>query len=464
MKPDEPANQIIKTDKDFIKDITAASRFGVSPLLHLLLWSVFLFLVFAIAWANYATLDEVTRGEGKVIPSSQVQVIQNLEGGILAELLVSEGQKVSKGQTLAKLSDIRFSSESQESKLKYYELLTQIARLTAEVEEIPLSFPAEITRNAPGMVKSAQQLYDTRQRTLQSTLDVLDQQYRQRQQEVSEMKTKRNQLSTSYDLVKQELDMSEPLVAQGAFSEIELLRLKRTANDIQGDLNAMVFSIPRLESAIAEITQKKHQEKSRAGAEKKFGGHGLLMDTGELKAGNEEELKKATRLHTATHLLHAALRKVLDPPAGGEVQQAGSDITAERLRFDFTFPRKMTPEEIKQVEDMVNEAVQKDYKVTKEEMSYEDAVKSGAMAFFKLKYPNRVNVYTIGPESFDPELKTEGPVEGHNPSSSNFSGPPFSRELCGGPHVSHTGEIGHITITKEEAVSAGVRRIRAVVE
>ncbi|OGN17316.1 MAG: hypothetical protein A3E34_00880, partial [Candidatus Yanofskybacteria bacterium RIFCSPHIGHO2_12_FULL_43_11] len=209
---------------------------------------------------------------------------------------------------------------------------------------------------------------------------------------------------------------------------------------------------------------KKHQEKSRAGAEKKFGGHGLLMDTGELKAGNEEELKKATRLHTATHLLHAALRKVLDPPAGGEVQQAGSDITAERLRFDFTFPRKMTPEEIKQVEDMVNEAVQKDYKVTKEEMSYEDAVKSGAMAFFKLKYPNRVNVYTIGPESFDPELKTEGPVEGHNPSSSNFSGPPFSRELCGGPHVSHTGEIGHITITKEEAVSAGVRRIRAVVE
>jgi len=178
---------------------------------------------------------------------------------------------------------------------------------------------------------------------------------------------------------------------------------------------------------------KKHQEKSRAGAEKKFGGHGLLMDTGELKAGNEEELKKATRLHTATHLLHASLRKVL----GNEVHQAGSDITSERLRFDFTFPRKMTPEEIKQVEEIVNEAVQKDYPVTKEEMSYEDAIKSGAMAFFKLKYPPMVNVYSVGD---------------------------FSKELCGGPHVSHSAEIGRFKITKEEAVSAGVRRIRATVD
>jgi len=178
---------------------------------------------------------------------------------------------------------------------------------------------------------------------------------------------------------------------------------------------------------------RKHQEISRAGAEKKFGGHGLLMDTGELKAGNEEELKKATRLHTATHLLHASLRKVL----GNEVCQAGSDITPERLRFDFTFPRKMTPEEIKQVEDIVNEAVQKDYLVTKEEMSYEDAIKSGAMAFFKLKYPPIVSVYSVGD---------------------------FSKELCGGPHVFHSAEIGHVKITKEEAVSAGVRRIRAVLD
>jgi alanyl-tRNA synthetase len=178
---------------------------------------------------------------------------------------------------------------------------------------------------------------------------------------------------------------------------------------------------------------KKHQEKSRAGEKNKFGGHGLLLDTGELKAGNEEELKKATRLHTATHLLHAALRKIL----GDDVKQQGSDITPERLRFDFIFHRRLTSEELKQVEDMVNDAINKKLPVIKTEMSYEDAVNSGALAFFKLKYPERVNVYSIGN---------------------------FSKELCGGPHVSNTSEVGRFKITKEEAISAGVRRIRAVVE
>ncbi|MEK7506980.1 MAG: alanine--tRNA ligase [Patescibacteria group bacterium] len=176
---------------------------------------------------------------------------------------------------------------------------------------------------------------------------------------------------------------------------------------------------------------KQHQTKSRAGAEKKFGGHGLLPGTGELKAGNEAELKKATRLHTATHLLHAALRKVL----GNEVHQAGSDITAERLRFDFTFPRKLTETELKKVEDSVNEVISQDRPVTKEEMAFENALQTGALSFFGQKYPPRVNVYSVGD---------------------------FSKELCGGPHVSHTGEIGRVKIVKEEAVSAGMRRIRAV--
>ena len=178
---------------------------------------------------------------------------------------------------------------------------------------------------------------------------------------------------------------------------------------------------------------KEHQEKSRAGAEKKFGGHGLLLDTGELKAADEAELKIVTRLHTATHLLQAALRKIL----GDGVSQAGSDITAERLRFDFTFPRKMTPQEIKETEDLVNEVISRDMPVTKETLPQEEALKTGALHFFKIKYPPQVDVYTI-----------EG----------------FSKEFCGGPHVTHTGEIKGIKITKEEGVSAGVRRIRATVQ
>ena len=184
---------------------------------------------------------------------------------------------------------------------------------------------------------------------------------------------------------------------------------------------------------------EKHREASRAGREKKFGGHGLLLDTGELKAANEEELKIVTRLHTATHLLQAALRKVL----GDKVHQAGSDITAERLRFDFAFDRKLSEEEIKKVEDLINDVIERNLDMGYEELLYEDAVKTGALYFEKEKYPETVKVYS---------------------AVDSKSGEVFSRELCGGPHVAHTGELVHFKITKEESVGAGIRRIRAIVE
>ncbi|MBI2278560.1 MAG: alanine--tRNA ligase [Candidatus Brennerbacteria bacterium] len=180
----------------------------------------------------------------------------------------------------------------------------------------------------------------------------------------------------------------------------------------------------------------KHQEISRAGSVKKFGGHGLILNTGELKAGDEEELKKMTRLHTATHLLQKALREVL----GSEVAQRGSDITPERTRFDFSFPRKVEKEELEEAEELVNKKIKEDLPVNFKEMSKEEAEKTGALYFFKEKYPNRVKVYYVGHSLEDA----------------------WSKEFCGGPHVMHTGEIGRIKITKEKAVGVGVRRIRAI--
>ncbi|HEY4523808.1 MAG TPA: alanine--tRNA ligase-related protein [Candidatus Paceibacterota bacterium] len=182
---------------------------------------------------------------------------------------------------------------------------------------------------------------------------------------------------------------------------------------------------------------ERHQEISRAGQEKKFGGHGLLLNTGELKAGNEEELKIVTRLHTATHMLHRALREIL----GEEVHQAGSDITAERTRFDFTFPRKLTPEEVKGAEMLVNQKIEENLPMQKVVLPKTEAEKTGALYFFKEKYPDPVNVYFIGDD-----LENA-----------------WSKEFCGGPHVTHTGEIRGFKIIKEEAVSSGVRRIRGIV-
>jgi alanyl-tRNA synthetase len=171
---------------------------------------------------------------------------------------------------------------------------------------------------------------------------------------------------------------------------------------------------------------EKHQSISRAGAEKKFGGVG--KDAGE----------EGAKLHTATHLLHAALRKVL----GEHVQQMGSDINAERLRFDFKHFQKMSPEEIKQVEDLVNLKIRENLEVKKEEMDLDKALNSGAIAFFKEKYPDKVNVWTM-----------------FNPQTDEV----FSKEICAGPHVEKTSQLVSFKIIKEESSSAGVRRIKATV-
>ncbi|MFA6130687.1 MAG: alanine--tRNA ligase [Patescibacteria group bacterium] len=175
-----------------------------------------------------------------------------------------------------------------------------------------------------------------------------------------------------------------------------------------------------------------HQELSSQGSEKKF------------KGGLADASEETTRLHTATHLLHQALRMVL----GDGVAQKGSNITTERLRFDFSHGEKMTPEQITEVERIVNEQIEKAMPVICETMSVEEAEKSGAIGLFKEKYKtvgDQVKVYNVG-------------------NSSTSSEPPFSREICGGPHASNTKELGHFKILKEEASSAGIRRIKAILE
>ncbi|MBI4023196.1 alanine--tRNA ligase [Candidatus Berkelbacteria bacterium] len=198
----------------------------------------------------------------------------------------------------------------------------------------------------------------------------------------------------------------------------------------------IVHNQPAFEAAL-DRRLAKHREISGAGQEKKFGGHGLILDTGELKAGSEEEVAKVLRLHTATHLVQAGLRHVL----GEHVQQKGSDITPERLRFDFTHPEKLTPEQIAAVEAWVNDVVARDLPMQFVELPLEEAQRSGALHFFGHKYPSRVKVYFVG-ESLETAV---------------------SKEFCGGPHVERTGIIGTVKITKEQSAAAGVRRIKAIV-
>ncbi|MDX1535295.1 MAG: alanine--tRNA ligase [Candidatus Spechtbacterales bacterium] len=230
-----------------------------------------------------------------------------------------------------------------------------------------------------------------------------------------------------------ELNNMESINAEKAFKLYESFGLpyevtKEIAQDKAGKLNREDF-----EKAFDE-----HRAKSRAGQEAKFGGHGLILDTGELKARDKEELVKVTRLHTATHLLQASLRNTL----GDDVRQAGSDITAKRLRFDFTFDRRLEDEELQEVEDWVNDKIERKLDVQFKELPYEEAIESGALYFEREKYPNTVKVYSVLDED----------------------GKPVSKELCGGPHVANTSEMGKFKIIKQESVGAGVRRIRARLE
>lgn len=170
------------------------------------------------------------------------------------------------------------------------------------------------------------------------------------------------------------------------------------------------------------VAFSEHQKKSQAGAEQRF------------KGGMADNTEATTYLHTATHLLQAALRKVLDDK---DIAQKGSNITAERLRFDFSFPRKLTPEEVKAVEAAVNDIIARDMPISFQEMTVEQAKEAGAIGLFESRYAERVKVYSMGD---------------------------FSKEICGGPHAEHTGALGKFVIKKEEASSAGVRRIKAILE
>ena len=188
-----------------------------------------------------------------------------------------------------------------------------------------------------------------------------------------------------------------------------------------------------------ELAKKKGVELNKAEFDKVFDAHkqgSRTASAGMFKGGLADHSEVTTKLHTATHLLHKALRTVL----GTEVHQAGSNITPERLRFDYTYAGKPTSEQLKEIESMINDKIKEDLPVTKRIEDKKEAIASGAVAFFAEKYPDKVSVYIIG----------------KNPDKDWYS-----KELCGGPHVEHTGAIGGVTIFKDESLGSGTRRIYA---
>jgi adhesin transport system membrane fusion protein len=235
--------------------IRARSVRGQQWLLWVILLCVFVFLV----WAYFAVLDEVVRGSGKVIPSSQVQVVQNLEGGIVEQIHVAEGDLVEPDQVLLVIDDTRFDSSLQESRLRTLSLQAKSLRLKAEADGLGAlpALPAEILEALPEIAEQERKLFEERGTELAANHAILAEQIVQKRQAIAELVSRSRRLERSLALSEQELKVTRPLREQGAVSEVEILRLQRQVNDLRGDLDEAKLGIPRLEAELAEAEQRR---------------------------------------------------------------------------------------------------------------------------------------------------------------------------------------------------------------
>ncbi len=229
----------------------------------IILWLTFLLFIIATVWAYYSEVEEVTRGFGKVVPSRQLQKIQNLEGGILSEVMVRVGDIVEEGQLLLRIDDKRFSAPFRESRLSYLSLTAKIARLEAETSDTEIAIPQEVIDEYPEVGERERHLFETRKQELAETLGVFQEQITQRQQALAGEKSKLRELRRTHQLLTEEITLTEPLVALGAVSEVELLRLKRQDSEMRGQISASELLIPSLASQLEEAKRKVFEEKLR---------------------------------------------------------------------------------------------------------------------------------------------------------------------------------------------------------
>lgn len=258
-RSDEFLDEVAAADIDFITHSDAAILEQTPRGGRFILWAAVLFICFAVAWSSWAELDEITRGEGKVIPSRQLQVVQNLEGGILSEIRVREGEIVEAGQVLLRIDDTRFASNLREGRLHYLSLLAKAARLRALANNGEFESPQEVMDENPDLLERERALFDSRLRELESNLEIAGQQVAQRRQELDELRAKGEQLERSHELLLRELNMTKPLVADGAISEVEVIRLERQVNELFGELQGTRIAIPKAESKYSEAISKKEE-------------------------------------------------------------------------------------------------------------------------------------------------------------------------------------------------------------
>jgi adhesin transport system membrane fusion protein len=309
---------------EFMRAAAAADHLRPRGLGHVLLLTVLAFLVVFGIWADRAELDEVTRGEGRVIPSRQIQVVQNLEGGIVAAILVREGEIVDEGQVVMRIDNVRAASDYREKKARYLALLAAAARLEAEIHETAVSFPPEVLTEARELAVGEQDLFASRQARLQDELGILRRQAEQREQELREVKTRLGQLERSHALAVEQLQINEPLARQRIVARAELLKLQREVNDLKGELEQARLAVPRVEAAVREASLRIESAWStfRAEAQKELGAvRAELAGLREVIVAGEDRVRR-TEVRSP---VRGTVKQIKVTTVGGVVQP-GADL------------------------------------------------------------------------------------------------------------------------------------------
>ncbi len=243
-------------DAQFASDVESSMVQGPNPSLYTIFILIICLLVAAFFWAYAAEVDEVTRGEGRVIPSSKIQIVQNLEDGILKEVFVKEGATVREGEVLLRIDDTGVAASYGELRANRFALLGRVARLTAQAENKPLHFPPELTAEAGDIASNEEQLFNASESALQSQISILRVQADQRKQEMAELRAKLDKLRTSLGLANEELELTEPLARSGIVPAIDLIRIKRQVADLAGEYRTTQLSVPRARSALQEANRR----------------------------------------------------------------------------------------------------------------------------------------------------------------------------------------------------------------
>lgn len=302
------------------------------------------FLVFAV-WANWAAVAEVTRGEARVIPSRQVQVVQNLEGGIVAAMLVREGEIVAEGQVLMRIDNVRAASDYREKRFRYLALLAAATRLQAEIEGIEPAFPAEVAAEAPELAHDEIAMLRSRREKLDIELDIVRQQAEQRQQELGELRSRLAQVERSYRLASEEWELTRQAGRQGFVPKADLLRLQRTVNDLYGELEQAQLAVPRAEAALAEALRRIDSAASsfRAAAQAELNAHRAEMASlREIVSAGEDRVRR-TEVRSP---VHGTIKTIRTNTIGGVVQPGADLIEIVPLEDTLLVEAQIRPADI----------------------------------------------------------------------------------------------------------------------